>query len=181
MTFGEDPLKESLATHSSILAWRIPWTEEPGRLWSRASKRVIHAWSDLAPIHWWLIPSEQCMIVVHCSVAKLCLTLQPHGLQQARLPCPSLSPGICSKSYPLSWWCHPTISSSLSPFSSYSQSLPASGSFPMSWLFTSGSQSIGASASTSVHPVNIQGWYLLGLTAWSPCSLRNSQESSPAP
>ena len=115
MTFGEDPLKESLATHSSILAWRIPWTEEPGRLWSRASKRVIHAWSDLAPIHWWLIPSEQCMIVVHCSVAKLCLTLQPHGLQQARLPCPSLSPGVCSNSCSLSWWCHPAISSSPSP------------------------------------------------------------------
>ena len=92
-------------------------------------------------------------------------SLQLHGLQQARLPCSSLSPGICSKSYPLSGWCHPTISSSLSPFSSYPQSFPASGSFPMSWLFTSGSQSIGASASTSVHPVNIQGWYLLGLAA----------------
>ena len=78
--------------------------------------------------------------------------LWPHGLQHARLPCPSLSPGVCSNSCPLSRWCHPTISSSIVPFSSCPQSFPASGSFPMSWLFASGSQSIGASA--SVLPMN---------------------------
>ena len=102
------------------------------------------------------------IIVVWCSVTQLCPTLQLHGLQHARLFCPSLSPGVCSNSCPLSQWCHPTISSSVIPFSSCTQSFPASGSFPMSQLFTSGSQSIGASA--SVLPVNIQGWFPLGLT-----------------
>ena len=71
-------------------------------------------------------------------------SLWPHGLQQARLPCPSLSPGVCSKSGPLSQWCHPTISSSVAPFSC-PQSFPASESFPISWLFASGGQSIGVS------------------------------------
>ena len=89
-------------------------------------------------------------------------SLWPHGLQYTRLPCPSLSPRVCSNSYPLSRWCHPNISSSVTPFTSCSQSFPASESFPMSWIFASGGQSIGAS--TSVLPVNIQGWFLLGLT-----------------
>ena len=87
--------------------------------------------------------------------------LQPHGLQHARLPCPSPTPGACSNSCPLSRWCHPTISSSFVPFSC-PQSFPASGSFPMSRLFASGGQSIGVSA--SVLPMNIQGWFPLGLT-----------------
>ena len=81
-----------------------------------------------------------------------------------RLPCSSLSPRVCSNSCPLSQWCHPTISSSAAPFSSFHQSFPASGSFPVSWFFTSGGQSIGASASTSALPMNIQGWFPLGLT-----------------
>ena len=89
-------------------------------------------------------------------------SLQSHRLQHARLPCPSLSPGVCSNSCPLSQWCHPTISSSVAPFSSCLQSFPASGSFPVSQLFTSGGQSIGASA--SVLPMNIQDWFPLGLT-----------------
>ena len=87
--------------------------------------------------------------------------LWPHGLQHARFPCPSPSPGVYSNSCPLSWWCPPTISS---PFTSCLQSLPASGSFPVSQLFASSSQSIGASASASVLPVNIQDWFPLGLT-----------------
>ena len=90
-----------------------------------------------------------------------------HGLQPARLPCPSLSPWVCpslSPSGPLSWGCHLTISSSVTPFSSFPQSFPASVSFPRSWLFTSGGQSIGVSASASVLPMNIQGWFPLGLT-----------------
>ena len=91
-----------------------------------------------------------------CSVAPLCLTLF-----YFRLPCPSLSPGACTNACPLSWWCHPIISSSLVPLS-WLQSFPASGSFPVSWLFASGSQSIGASA--SVHAMNIQGWFSLRLT-----------------
>ena len=85
-------------------------------------------------------------------------------LQHARLPCPSLSPGVCSNSCPLSWWCHPTISSSVVPFSSCRQSFPASGSFPVSQLFTSDGHSVGASASSSALPMNIQDWYALGLT-----------------
>ena len=88
-------------------------------------------------------------------------SLWPHGLQHARFPCPSPSPGVYSNSCPLSWWCHTTISS---PFTSCLQSFPASGFFPMSQLFASGSQSIGASASASVLPVNIQDWFPLGLT-----------------
>ena len=91
-------------------------------------------------------------------------SLQPYGLQHVSLPCPSLSPGVCSNSFPLNQWCHPTISSSITPFSSCLQSFLALGSFPMSWLFTSGVQIIGASASASVLPVNIQGWFPLGLT-----------------
>ena len=85
-----------------------------------------------------------------------------HELQDARLLCPSLSPEVCSNLCPSSRWCHPAISSSVTPFSSCPQSFPASGSFPMSRLFTSGGQSIGASA--SVLPMNIQGWFPLRLT-----------------
>ena len=91
-------------------------------------------------------------------------SLWPHGLQHARLPCPSLSSEVCSDSCPLNWWCHPTISSSVFLFSSCPQSFPASGIFPMSWLFISGGQGIGASALASVLPMNIQGWFSWGLT-----------------
>ena len=92
-------------------------------------------------------------------------SLWPHGMPHVRLPCPSPSPGARSNSCPLSQWCHPTISSSAVPFSSCLQSSPASGSLPMSRLFASGGQSIGASASASVLPMNIQGWFPLGWTA----------------
>ena len=90
-------------------------------------------------------------------------SLWPHGLQHARLPCPSPSPRVCSNLCPLSCWCHPTISSSVIPFSSHLQSFPASGSFPMSWFFASGGQRIGVSSSASVLPMNIQDWFPLGL------------------
>ena len=90
-------------------------------------------------------------------------SLWPDGLQHERLPCPSSSPGVCSNSHPSSQWCHPTISSSVVPFSSYLESFPASKSFPMSQLFASGGQSMEASAS-SVLLMNIQGWFPLGLT-----------------
>ena len=92
-------------------------------------------------------------------------SLQPHGLQPARLLCPSLSPRACSDSCPLSRWCHLTISSSAAPFSSCLQSFPASGFFPINWLFASGGQSVGASTSTSVLRVNIQGWFPFRLTS----------------
>ena len=91
-------------------------------------------------------------------------SLRSRRLQHTRLSCPSLSPRTCSNLRPLSRWCHPTISSSIIPFSSCLQSLPASGSFPVSVLFTSGGQSIGVSALASVLPINIQGWLPLGLT-----------------
>ena len=93
-------------------------------------------------------------------------SLQPHKLQHARPPCPSSTPGVYPNSGPLSWWCHPAISSSVVPFSSCPQSFPASGPFQMSQLFTSGGQSIGVSASTSVLPMNIQDWSPLGWTGW---------------
>jgi len=86
-------------------------------------------------------------------------SLLPHGLKNDRLPCPSLSPWLCSHSWPSSQWCHLTISSSVVPFSTSLQSFPASGSFPVNQLFISGGQSIGASASASVLSVNIQGWF----------------------
>ena len=87
-------------------------------------------------------------------------------LQHARLPCPSPTPGVYSNSCPLSWWCHPTVSSSVIPFSSCLQSFPASGSFQMTQFFTSGGQSIGVPASASVLPMNIQDWFPLG---WTSC------------
>ena len=96
------------------------------------------------------------------SQSVMAYSLRPHGLYHARLSWPSLSPGAHSNSCLLCWWCHSAISSSVSPFSSCLQSVPASGSFPMSQLFTSGGQSVGASA--SVLPMNIQGWFLLGLS-----------------
>ena len=93
-------------------------------------------------------------------------SLQPHESQHARLPCPSPIPGVYPNSCPSSWWCHPAISSSVIPFSSCPQSLPASGSFPMSQLFAWGGQSIRVSASTSVLPMNTQDWSPLGQTGW---------------
>ena len=89
-------------------------------------------------------------------------SFQPHGLQLARLPCPSPSPKVCSNPCPLNWWWHPTISSSVTPFSACPQSFVASGSFPVSWLFASGGQSTGASSSSSVLPMSIQGLFPLG-------------------
>ena len=90
----------------------------------------------------------------------------PHLHGHARPPCPSPTPGVYSNSCPSSWWCHPTISSSVIPFSSRLQSFPALGSFPLTQLFTSSGQSIGVSASTSVLPVNTQDWFPLGWTGW---------------
>ena len=112
------------------------------------------------------------------SVTQSCPTLcDPMNHQHARPPCLS-TPGVHPNSCPSSWWYHPTISSSVVPFSSCPQSLPASGSFPMSQLFASGDQNIGISASASVLPMNTQDWSPLGWTGW--ISLQ-SQESSPTP
>ena len=101
------------------------------------------------------------------SVAQQCpKSLRPYEPQHARPPCPSPTSGVHSKPCPLSQWCHPTISSSVVPFSSCPQSFPASGSFQMSQLFASGGRSISVSASTSVLPMNTQDWFPLGGTGW---------------
>ena len=102
-------------------------------------------------------------------------SLRPHGLQHARPPCPSPTPRVYPNSCQLSWWCHPTISSSVVPFYSCLQSFPASEAFPMSQFFTSGSQSIGVSASESVLPMNIQDWFSLG---WTGCTSLQSRGHS---
>ena len=109
----------------------------------------------------WLTKALLLLLISHSIVSD---SLQLNVLHAARLLCPSLSPRVCSNSCPLSWWYHPSFLSSADLFSSCPQSFPASGSFPMSRLFTSGGQSIGGSALASVLPVNIQGWFSLGLT-----------------
>ena len=209
-----------MAIYSSILAWKIRWTEEPGGLKSMGFQRVRH---DLATKHaysglykhmewstiyllccnkenvdfevwglerlslsssdlWFLatitslslsflpatltLPYFECQMFnsVQFSHSVMSDSLKPHGLQHTRLPCPSPTAGACSNSCPLSRWCHPTISSSVVPFTSCLQSFLASGSFPVSQFFTSGGQSIGVSASASVLPMNIQDWFPLGWT-----------------
>ena len=125
----------------------------------------------------WGFPSGS----VQFSHSVLSDSLWPWGLQHARLPCPSPTPRACSNSCPSNWWCHPTISSSVVPFSFCLQSFPASGSLLIRKFFELGSQSIGVSASASVLPMNIQDWFPLDWLVWSPCSPRDSQESSPTP
>ena len=129
-------------------------------LWSRWNK-----WKKRPNIHWtFFLYRDICSVQFSCSVMSV--SLGPHGLQHARLPCPSTTPGAYSNSCPLSRWCHPTISSSVIPFSSCPQSLPASGSFPMSQHFVQGGQSIGVSALASVLPMNTQDWSPLERTGW---------------
>ena len=111
-----------------------------------------------------LILIHQRAVQFSCSVVSD--FLRPHGLQHAGPPCPALTPGVYSNSCPLSRWCHPAVSSSVVPFSSHIQSVSVSGSFQMSQFFISGGQRIGVSASTSVLPMNTQGWSSLGWTGW---------------
>ena len=107
-----------------------------------------------------------CLSSVQFSHSVVFDSLRPHEPQHARPPCPSPTPGAYANSCPSSWWCHPTISFSVIPFSSCLQSFRASGSFPLSQFFTSGGQSIGDSASASVLHLNIQDWSPLGLIGW---------------
>ena len=137
---------------------------------------------------WWYhstFPPAIPPILTHSSVqfsrSVMSDSLRPHGLQHARLPCPSPSPGACSNSCSLSQWCHPTISSSVIPLSSCLQSFPASRSFQISQFFTSGGQSIAVSASASVLPMNIQDWSPSEWTGWVSLQSKDSQESSPTP
>ena len=128
-----------MATHSSTLAWKIPWMEEPGKLqfsWVQFSRSVMSN------------------------------SLRYHELQHTRPPCPSPTPGVHWDSHPSSRWCHPAISSSVVPFSSCPQSLPASESFPMSHLYAWGGQNTGVSALASFFPKKSQGWSPLERTGW---------------
>ena len=126
-------------------------------------------------LYWWTYQSVQ------FSRSVMSDSLRPHGLQHTRPSCPSPIPGVYSNSRLLSRWCHPTVLSSVVPFSSHLESFPASGSFQMSQFFVSGGQSIGVLASASVFPMSIQDWFPLGFTVRSPCSPRDSEESSPTP
>ena len=172
------------------------WTGRPGVLRFMGSQRVGHDWvtkNKMRNEHnctvvwiflgigflWDWNESDHFQLWPPLSLVQVFNSLRPHGLQHARLPCPSPTPGACSNSCPLSQWCHPTISSSVIPFSSCLQSFPSSGSFPMSQFFASGGQSIEVSASASVPPMNIQDWFPLGLTGWISLQSKGSQESSP--
>ena len=214
----EDPLEEGMATHFSILAWRIPWTE-PGGLQSMGSQsqtrlstaqmhvhsspmtsmqivpkfsfyhyvnmtmleplenwvtvktepeRYVHIWIPWTCEYYFTMVNTQVFILSYPVVAVQLLSrvwlFATPKTAACQAPLTPVSPGVCSNSCPLSLWCSLTISSSAAAFSSCPQSLPASGSFPVSQLFTSGGQSIEASASVSVLPVNIHGWFLLGLS-----------------
>ena len=130
-----------------------------------STKMVLSSFFSSKWNHLW---SESFIYVgsVQFSHSVVSSSLRPHELQHARPPCRSPTPGVHPNLCPLSWWCHPTISSSVVPFSSCPQSFPASGYFPMSQLFAWGGQSIGVSASTSVLPMSVQDWSPLGWTVW---------------
>ena len=129
--------------------------------WLMVSSNFLYAYKVSLSL-WWREDTSS----VQFSHSVMSNFLWLHESQHARPPCPSPTPGVYPNSYPLSWWCHPTISSSVVPFSSCPQSFLASGSFPMSQLFSSGNQSIGVSASTSVPPMNTHGWSPLRWTGW---------------
>ena len=172
----EDPLKREMETPSGVLVGKTPWTEEPGGLQSMGSQRVRHHWgTEHARMHARTHththteqPDHHCIIYALLLLLFSCwvvsYSLQPHELKHFRLLYSPLSLGICSNSCPLSWWCYLTVSSSFSLFSFYFQSFPELGSFPMSWLSILGGQSIRASASASVLPMNTRDWFPLGLT-----------------
>ena len=132
------------------------------------------------PITSWQTDRE-IMETVQFSCSVVSDSLWAHGLKHPRPPCPLPTPRVYPKWCPLIWWCHPTISSSVVPFSLHLQSFLAPGTFQMSQFFASHGQSIGLSASASVLPMHIQNSFPLVLTGGSPCSPRNSQESSPTP
>ena len=153
-----DILEQRMTTHSSILTWKISWTEEPGELWSMGLQRVGYDWvadTCYKKVSIWALSESLTgsfikarlraglddyfpnilLPIIQFSCSAVSDSLQPHGLQHSRPPCPSPGPGACSNSCPLSWWYHPIISSSVVPFSSLPQSFPISGSFQMSQLF----------------------------------------------
>ena len=149
------------------------WDFPPGKA-LQLSLLQAESSSCLLPHLWWnsitvtprVSPAHPPVLSAQFSHSVTSDSLQTHGLQHARLPCPSPTPGACSNSCLSSRWCHTTILPSVVPFSSCLQSFPASGYFPRSQFFASGGQSIGVSASASVLPINIQNWFPLGLTGF---------------
>ena len=161
----EDLLEEELATHFRILAWKIPWTEEPGGLQTTGLQRVRHNWvTEKAHINHKQGELESSMYESWVQLLS-CVWLFATPLTAARQASLSIT-SSWSLLKLMSIDCHPTISSSVIPFSFRLQSFPASGSFPRSQFFASGGQIIGVSASASVFPVSIQDWFPLGLTGW---------------
>ena len=157
----EDPLEKGMATHSSILAWETPWTEESGGLQSMELQRVGVTEQQTLSLLWSKV--YQFSSVQLLSRVRLFATPWTTARQASLSITNSQSP---PNPCPWSRWCHPTISSSVVPFSPCPQSFPASGSFPISQLFTSGGQRIGVSASTSVPPMSTQDCSPLGWTGW---------------
>ena len=163
--------EEMCALHSTLPSWtrkasstrgqteEARWTIILLQIEPKPHQRKLTVWKSKGFCTRW----RDKMLLLLVSHSVMSNSLLPHGLQHSRLPCPLPVPRACSNSCPLSWWCHPTISSSVVPFSSCLPSFTASRSFPMSQLFTSGSQSTGASVSVSVLPKNIQALFLLGL------------------
>ena len=152
------PLEKEMVAHSSILAWENSIDREA---WRVTVHWVTKSQAQLSNQHF-----HKNFSSVQFSRSVMSDSLLPHESQHTRPPCPSPTPGVHSNLRPWSWWCHPAISSSIVPFSSCPQSLPASGSFQMSQLFTSGGQDIGVSALASVLPMNTQDWSPLGRTGW---------------
>ena len=149
----EDPLEEKMATHSSILTWKIPWTEEPGRLQFMGSQTVRYGWSDYCCSVTNMDPACQASLVIVVIQVLSHVWLFAITWTAAGFPCPSLSPRVCSNSCLFSQWCNPTNLSSVIRFSSCLHHFPASGSFLTSLHFASGGQSIGASVS-AISPSN---------------------------
>jgi len=158
------------SSHLTQLLSEVSWTDTENK-----EKRTL---TDMAQQNCWVESPSNAIFLhnylnvpilfssVRFSHSVISDSLRPHGPQHTRPPCPSPTPGVYPNSCPLSWWCHLTISSSVVPFSSFPESLPASGSFPKSQLFAWGGQSIGVSVSTSVLPMNTQDWSPLGWTSW---------------
>ena len=152
---------DSMEPARLLCSWNFPFSRGSSLLRDRtpiscSGRQILYHWATVEVL------SYSTLLFSHLVVSD---SSWPCELQHTRPPCPSSSPGACSNSCPLSQWCHPTISSSVTPFSSCPQSFSASGSFPMNWPYTSWGQSIWASASASVLPMNIQSWFPLGFTA----------------
>ena len=186
LNWTEEPIKFSLSSRT-LYGYSLPVSftmtpYKPSGLISVffSGKRLLPCLARTPLLFSSIVFSFPDLITVQFSCSVMSDSLRPRGLQHGRLPCPSPTPRAFSNSCPLSQWCHPTISSSVIPFSSCLQSFSESGSFPMS-LSSHQVASIAASASASVLPMNIQDWFPLGWTGGSPFCLRDSQESSPIP